>query len=277
MQKPAASVIIAFYENIPFLEKVLAGYSMQNCKDFEIIIADDGSSDETVAAVNKLIRELPVPVQHVWHENQGWRKNRILNRAVLASRSDYLIFTDGDCIPHHAFVTEHLHVAEKGYVLAGRRVYLSERISNFITSDKIRKKVLKRFGLLLLVSDYLSGDSKHIENGIYFKSSFIRKRINRKEKGVLGSNFSLHKETLLSVNGFDERYHSPAVGEDTDIEYRLRNAGFRIKPVKHLAIQYHLYHKTLPRDKTNMDYLNEVIRRKITFTPYGIDQSGITE
>jgi len=122
----------------------------------------------------------------------------------------------------------------------------------------------------LLLKSVIGGS--HLENAVFFGNRFIRKKINKKDKGVLGSNFSLHKSDIIEINGFDERYKKPAVGEDTDIEFRLRNAGKKVKSVKHLAIQYHLYHKKLERDKANMEYLNDVIENKTTFTPYGINK-----
>ena len=268
----AASVIISFYENTQFLEKVLAGYSLQDTRDFEILIADDGSGEAARKKVAELIGRSGLSVHHVWHQDTGWRKNKILSQAVLEAGSQYLIFTDGDCIPHHAFVREHLESREPGAILAGRRVYLGQGMSHFLTAERIRRKYLKRYGLTLLLADRIFGTGRHIENGLYFRNRMIRNRINKKDKGVLGSNFSLHKQDFLAVNGFDERYQSPAVGEDTDLEIRLRNDGIRVKSVKHLAIQYHLFHKTLERDPQNQKLLDEVIREKSTYTPYGINR-----
>ncbi|NOY36522.1 MAG: glycosyltransferase [Chlorobi bacterium] len=276
MQTFAASVIVSFFEKPDFLEKVLTGFTLQNFKDFEILIADDGSGEKTVGEIRAMIHKSKISIRHIHHENKGWRKNRILNQAILASKSNYLIFTDGDCIPHHAFVAEHLDASKPDTVLTGRRVYLGAGLSKFLTSQRIRRKVLKRFGLFLLVADRIAGGSSHIENGIYFKNPAIRRRINRKDKGILGSNFSLHKKTLFAVNGFDERYESPAVGEDTDLEYRLRNAGYHITSVKHLAIQYHLCHEVLKRDSENLKLLEEVIREKTTKTPYGINKESVS-
>lgn len=270
MNKPEASVIISIYNNYNFLELVFAGFERQTVSNFEILIADDGSNNEVVDKIKTYIKKSTLKIKHVWHEDLGWRKNEILNTAVQASYSDYIIFTDGDCIPHKNFIKEHLINKEANTILAGRRSNLSKFVSDRLTYNNVRKGILEqKYAILGLLFKSILGGS-HLENAIYFKSKIIRKQINVKDKGVLGSNFSLHKSDIMEINGFDERYKKPAVGEDTDIEYRLRNAGKKVKPIKHLAIQYHIFHKKLKRDKANMVYLNDVIKNKTTYTPYGI-------
>ena len=110
----------------------------------------------------------------------------------------------------------------------------------------------------------------HFENAIYFRSPFIGSRINKKEKGILGSHFSLYKEDIRLVNGFDERFLHPAVGEDTDLELRLRRIGVKVRSLKHIAIHYHLHYKMLPRKDNNLRIMEDNTRRGVTFTPYGI-------
>ncbi len=265
-----ASVIISIYNNYSFIELVLAGFERQTNKNFEIILADDGSKKEVVDKINAYIKQSTLKIKHIWHEDEGWRKNEILNQAIKKSDSDYIIFIDGDCIPHKKFVAEHLFNKEPNITLAGRRSNLSKYVSDRLTYENVRKGILERkFAILGILLKSVIGGS-HLENAIYFKNNFIRKKINKKTKGVLGSNFSLHKSNILEINGFDERYKKPAIGEDTDFEYRLKNAGKKIKLIKHLAIQYHLFHARLERDDIHMEYLNDVLKNKTTYTPYGI-------
>lgn len=269
---PEVSIIISFYNNFKFLELVLAGFERQSYKNFEILIADDGSNQEIINKLKSYISISPLHIKHIWHEDLGWRKNMILNKAVIESASDYLIFVDGDCIPHKNFVNEHFINRETNTILAGRRSNLSKYVSERLTYQNVKSGSLERkFAIIGFLFKSIIGGS-HLENAIYFNNKNIRKRLNKKDKGVLGSNFSLFKKDILDVNGFDERYVKPAVGEDTDLEYRLRNAGKKVKTVKHLAIQYHLFHKKLERDKANMEYLYQVIENKTTYTPYGIKQ-----
>ena len=97
---PEASVIISFYNRIDYLAFVLAGFERQTFRDFEIIIADDGSAPEVVKEIELLSKKISFPLLHSWHEDKGFRKNKILNRAITSANSDYLIFVDGDCVPH---------------------------------------------------------------------------------------------------------------------------------------------------------------------------------
>ena len=103
-----ATIIAAFYNRIDFLKLVLAGLERQTEKNFELIIADDGSSENVVREINKIIPVHSFPIKHIWQEDKGFRKNKILNKAITESESDYLIFVDADCVPHRSFIEGHL-------------------------------------------------------------------------------------------------------------------------------------------------------------------------
>ena len=113
------------YNDIRTLTLTFESLKTQTEKDFEVIIADDGSRPEFVSKLNTLIAEAPFKVKHIWHEDKGWRKEIVMNKAIVASESDYLIFIDGDCIPHKRFIEEHLRFAQYGKVVGGRRVMLT--------------------------------------------------------------------------------------------------------------------------------------------------------
>ncbi len=270
---PEASVIISFYNNVKFLSMLLAGLEQQSCQDFEVIIADDGSNEQALKELKTLINNSKLSIKHIWHEDIGFRKTTILNQAIRTSNSDYLIFIDMDCIPHPEFVFEHLKNAQKGHFLTGRRVMLSKRFCQHLDSEKIKKGYIQKHFFQLVFDSFL-GQSKHIEKGIYIRSPWLRKQINNKERGLLGCNFSIFKDDLIAVNGFDERYHVAGVGEDTDIDYRLRLAGFKIKTLQNIAIQYHLYHKLLPRSDNNHALFKQVKKGRSAFTPYGLKQKN---
>ena len=102
-----ASVIFTTYNHPKWLEKTLWGFSTQSFRDFEIIVADDGSGQETRDVIESLKPQIDIPIQHIWQEDDGFQKCRILNKAIVASQGEYLIFTDGDCIPHPDFVRNH--------------------------------------------------------------------------------------------------------------------------------------------------------------------------
>ncbi len=270
-----ASVVVSFYNKINELKLVLAGLERQTATNFEVIIADDGSGEEAIAELKKTIESSPLPVQHLWHEDKGFRKTRILNKAIVKSHSEYLIFLDGDCIPHYRFVEEHITNSQKGMALTGRRVNLPKRISDSLDPNKVRKGSLEKFYLLKVLKELFYSDERRrqLENGFYVRSRYLRKFINNKKKGILGSNFSAYKEDLYKVNGFDERYNYPACGEDTDIEMRLRRAGMKVRNLKHIAIQFHLFHKQLPRDERRLEVYSYNLEKNIVFTPFGINQT----
>lgn len=268
-KSPAVSVIISFYKKIDYLILLLEGFKQQSFRDFEIIIADDGSPADIVQHIENLSEDIPFPIRHLWQEDKGFRKNRILNRAIVAAEAEYILFVDGDCIPHPEFVKEHYQNREESTVLTGRRVNLSEKITARLTAERIAEGWLWKNPLALFM-DGIFGKSYDVEKGIYIKNSFLRDFMNRKKRGVLGCNFSASKDDLLAVNGFDERYEAPSIGEDSDIQFRMELAGCDVKSLNGIAVQYHLYHKLQPRLQVNLDLFELVKSEKLAYTPFGI-------
>lgn len=266
---PEATVIGAFYNRIEYLKLVLAGFERQSLNNFEFIIADDGSGEAVINEVKKNISKYSFPIKHIWQEDNGFRKNKILNKAILESESDYLIFIDCDCVPHKAFVEGHLKNAYQNILLTGRRVNLSQKITNQLTENNVRNGFLENHTLKLII-DGLFGNSIDVEKGFYFRSKLLLNYLNRKNRGILGCNFSLFKEDILKVNGFDERYEAPSIGEDTDVQFRLELAGVKIKSINQIAVQYHLFHKLQERHPQNLQLFEEIKKNKIPFTPFGL-------
>lgn len=265
------TLIISFYNRIDYLKLVFAGLEIQTFKNFEVIIADDGSNQDVVKELQNLISKSPFVVKHIWQEDRGFRKNKILNRAILNSTTNYLVFIDGDCIPHSEFLKEHFENRKENVCLTGRRVNLSIKMTNMLDEKKVRNKFLEKNHLLLLF-DSIFGSTVDFEKGIYIKSKFLRELLNRKNRGLLGCNFSIHKNDILSVNGFDERYEAPSIGEDTDLQFRLELNGIKVNSLNNIAIQYHLYHRLQKRDPENLKLFEEVKRVGVAFTPFGIKQ-----
>lgn len=264
-----ASVIAAFYNNINYLKLVLAGFERQSEKDFELIIADDGSNENVVKEIESISSNYPFRIKHVWHPDKGFRKNKILNQAIAVSESDYLIFIDADCVPHYKFVEEHLNEKESNKVLTGRRVNLSQKLTNMLSEENVKNGFLESNNLLML-GDALFGKSNYVEKGFYFQNKFLRNVFNKKQRGLLGCNFSLHKKDIIEINGFDERYLAPSIGEDSDIQFRLELNGIKVRSLNHIAVQYHLYHKLQDRLQVNLDLFEEVKKSHLVFTPFGL-------
>jgi GT2 family glycosyltransferase len=277
MTTPKISIIIGFYNKIDLLEKILEALRLQTQLRFEVVIADDGSQPEVVARIHALQQELPFTLQHVWHEDKGWRKNAILNKAVVAAQGEYLIFIDGDCIPEPHFVEEHYAERKQGTVVSGRRILMGERATAYMLRGPLTRK---RFGwglFWMLLSDTLHGYKTRMEHMIHLRSPFLRRLfIKDYERFILGCNFSLYKKDLLSVNGFDERFEYPGYGEDIDLWYRLTRAGIHTYSRKALLIQYHCYHKRFDTDYApNRQLMAENNEKGVTFTPYGIERQEV--
>ena len=251
---------------------MLAGFERQTANNFELIIADDGSSEEVVDELKIIIDNSQLPIKHIRQEDKGFRKNKILNRAISEAESDYIIFIDGDCIPHSEFVSEHIFYRREKTALTGRRVNLSSKISSRLTPEKVRNGYLEK-KFRSVIWDGLIGESYDVEKGFYVKSQITRNFLNKKQRGLLGCNMSMNKSDLIAINGFDERYKAPSIGEDSDLQYRLELDGVQIKSLNNIAVQYHLYHKILPREEENLRLFQEVKSKAISFTEHGIKKN----
>ena len=273
--KPEASVIISFYNKTGWLKLLLAALERQTFKRFEVVIADDGSAADAVQEIEKIKATSPLSIQHLWHADNGFMKTLMLNKAVVTSQSDYLIFIDGDCIPHHRFVEDHLRLRNTNQVLAGRRVNMSETVSATLTEQNVRSGILEHTFFMQLLVNSVAGKTRDVEKAIHINSSFFNKVFGSHSKGLLGCNFSIAKKDLLAVNGFDERYRHPGVGEDTEINWRLKKRGMEVFSPKFCLVQYHLWHPRLSRAKEteNLELLNETITNEYIATPYGIKNS----
>jgi glycosyltransferase involved in cell wall biosynthesis len=268
---PKLSLIISFYNKTGALLLVLEALRYQSMKEFEVIIADDGSGEETVRLIHEKTGDCPFPLRHIWHTDRGWRKNEILNKAILAAQTDYLVFIDGDCIPEKHFLEEHYLNRQAGAALSGRRVNMGERLTRHISVEEIRKHQTGwQFKLRLFMARLFRAEGNHVENAIYIRSQWLRKKIYKENKGILGCNFSIHKKDILSINGFDERYQSAFVGEDTDLEMRFLNAGGKTISVKHKAIVFHCWHKRMVNDLSNLEIYNKSKDAGLSYTPFGI-------
>ncbi|MCW9023524.1 MAG: glycosyltransferase [Gammaproteobacteria bacterium] len=236
---PKASVIISVYKDVEALNCILDALQNQSERDFEIIVTEDCETEEMASFIQQKRKDLP-QLHHLSQEDNGFRKTLAVNRAIAMAKADYLIFLDGDCVPHYDWVRRHLALSEKNRVLAGRRVHLGKRASKLIRSNPKLIRLLENrlFYTLLLIPLHLD-HMRNFETG--FSSSLLQK-LNRKKRPVLvGCNFSCHKKDILQINGYNEDLPG-AGGEDDDLCWRF--AGFNVytKNVKFLTIVYHLYH-----------------------------------
>ncbi len=265
----AASLIISVYNNEERLKLVLAGVSRQTYKNFEVLIADDGSGERMKGIIAQYQESAIFPIKHIWQDDIGFRKNRILNEAIKYATTDYLIFIDGDCIPHKNFIHAHMKERELNTVLCGSRVMLSDRMSKNITLEAVSTGKIERFNFNLLI-DALTGKASRLEEGIYIPPRFNRMFRNNRKVNILGSNFSIEKSLMEKINGFDEDYIGAGLGEDSDIQFRLTTLGACFKSVRNIAILYHLYHPKTTESSENMLRFEEKKRLQKVFCTNGL-------
>lgn len=265
-----ASVIISTYNSPKWLKKVLLGYSVQTVNDFEIIIADDGSTYETKDLLHQISDTTQLNLTHVWQEDKGFQKTRILNKAILASTTKYLIFTDGDCIPRKDFVETHLNRREEGFFLSGGYFKLPLSISNEISQDDILNA--NCFDLKWLKEKGLKSTIKNIKLSKVSKLSDLFNFITPTTPSWNGHNSSTWKSDIIDINGFnnDMKYG----GEDREFGERLINKGLKSKQIRYSAICVHLHHSHSYVNQEAIDK-NILIRKntkknKLVKTPYGI-------
>lgn len=233
--------MVAVYNAVGYLELIFAGLQRQTFRDFELIVADDGSGAEVKELVDRMKRQVSFPIQHLWHEDVGFRKNMMLNKAIGASQTEYLVFIDGDCVPHHKFLEDHWSNHTGNSVLCGRRVNLSKQMTNRLTLQTIESGDYERLSVPLL-ADGLLGRSSNLEDAIRIENATLRRVLHRNQVRILGCNFSVEKGLLEEINGFNEDYHAPGRGEDSDIAFRLGLIGAQFITLRYLAVLYHLYH-----------------------------------
>lgn len=268
---PAISVIFTTYNQPEWLRKVLIGFCFQTFTDFEVIIADDGSGEDTHRVVSEMTQRAPYPIQHIWHPDNGYQKCQILNKAIRASRAEYLVFTDGDCIPRSDFLQTHWENRAPNRFLSGGLTRLPMPISKAISDQDISSgECFSRSYLNKLVPGVtLPFAKKLIKNKCI---STLLNTLTTAKASWNGSNASTYKAHILAVNGMDERMLYG--GQDRELGERLTNLGIRGKHVRYKAILLHLDHKrgymTDEGWKLNYGIRNETKQSHSTWTRYGL-------
>lgn len=236
------TLIISVYKNIKTLKIVLNSILEQSVKVDEIIISEDGNSIEMKQFVSSLDIENLI---HLTQEDLGWRKNIALNNSIKKASGEYLIFIDGDVVLHPRFVEGHIYCSKPSRVCAGKRaelgpIYSKKLIDKKITISKLANNYIR--DIMSLHKDNI----RHYEDGIYIKpNGFLYNKFVQKKhiNYIIGCNFSCYKKDIEAINGFDEDYKHPSVGEDVDINWRFRADGTEVISCRNIANVYHLWHK----------------------------------
>ena len=265
------SVVVATYQSPEWLEKVLWGSLAQTHRDFEVLIADDGSADETARTIARYA-DMGIPIRHLWQRDDGFRKSRILNKAIVAARSEYLVFTDGDLIPRADFVAAHAGLAAKGRFLSGGCVRLPMEVSRVVTRADVTEG--RVFSLAWIRARGGGGARGWTKLALPAFAAATADRLTTTRPTWNGGNASGWKRDLIAANGFDERMGYG--GQDRELGRRLENAGVRGYGVRYRALCVHLDHE---RSYANPEAIrrNQEIRRRtrserVTRTPFGIEK-----
>jgi glycosyltransferase involved in cell wall biosynthesis len=274
MQTPEISIIISTYNAEAWLEKVLWSYEGQTFKNFEVLIADDGSTQLTFNMITKMQKLVSFPIKHVWHKDNGFQKCVILNKAIQQCDANYILMSDGDCIARKDFVEVHINYREKNYFLSGGYFKLPMSISKLITKKDIINT--QCFNLKWLLAHGLKSSFKNNKLTARGWKQNVLNALTPSNASWNGHNSSGWKSDILAVNGFDERMQYG--GEDRELGERLMNKGIKSKQIRYSAICLHLDHER-GYVKPEMIEENKKIRRQTkndmaTTTAFGINKDN---
>lgn len=264
------SVVVSTYERPDALGTVLRGLSRQGDRNFEVVIADDGSGPATAAVIAEWQPKLGVRLAHARHEHAGFRAAEIRNRAIVASEGGYCIFLDGDCIPRPDFVARHRSLAEPGWFVAGNRILLSEALSGEVLAQGLEPERWRVASLLTRRGVNRIAPALHLPLGPLRKAGPMR------WEGARTCNLAVARADLDRVDGFDASYNGWGL-EDSDLAIRLNHAGVKRKDGRFATGVFHLWHKESDRAglSANQTRLDEVIRSDRVRALRGLSTLGV--
>jgi len=255
---PTVAVIVSTYNAHEYLAKVLNGYLAQTRPPDELVVGDDGSDDRTAEVVSAYASKAEFPIRYVWQEDRGFRVAKVRNKAVKASCAEYLIITDGDCVPHKRFVEDHIRIMKTGYFVQGKRMLVSKEASGSFSYP----------GLQELVKMCLKGQVRGAHHLLRIPGFTIRSKGLR---GIKTCNFALYRKDFYAVNGLNEDF----IGwgrSDSELAVRLFKYGLKRKNVPFSAIVLHLWHEEIVNETIER---NEMILAEAIKSPSSYCKNGI--
>ncbi len=244
------AVVISTYNKPAYLRLVLEGYRRQTDHTFSIYIADDGSNDDTRRLVEDTRRDFPVPVEHIWHEDRGFRKARVHNLALSRIREPYVLLTDGDCLPLPEMVATHRRAARQGCFVSGSRILLSRAFSEAILDNRASIPS----STLAWTACRLRGDINRLLPLLMPAHLSVPRHALT---GIRGCHLACWRNDLLHVNGFDESFEGWG-REDSDLAARFFHAGIQRKNLYGMPV-LHLWHPEASRDR--LDRNDDMLRQ----------------
>ena len=237
------SVIVTTYNREDALDAALRALAAQSDRDFEVVVADDGSRPATAERIAAWKPKLGRPLAHVWHEDRGFRAAEIRNRAILASSGAYVIFLDGDCLPRPDFVAAHRRLAEPGWFVTGNRVLLSPALTEKVLREKLAPE---QWSFAAFIGERARGGVNRLGALLHLPLGFLRRLRRNKWQGARSANLAVWRTDLARVDGFDADYRGWGK-EDSDIVVRLLRAGVKRKDGVFATGVLHLWHADADR------------------------------
>ncbi|MDM1391278.1 glycosyltransferase [Myroides marinus] len=268
-QRLDVSLLITTYNRVDALEAVLVSVLHQKKLPFEVIVADDGSREDTIELVKKYQAIFPVPLKHAWQEDNGFRLSESRNRGLALCEGEYVVMIDGDMVLHPMFISDHIANAKKGYFVQGGRVMFNEKKTKEYLASSCTYKQIKWYQPNIETRFEKRLSACHLP----WLNRLIQKSIDYSHKGIRGCNMAFFIEDVKSINGFNNEF----VGwgrEDSEFVERMFNKGVKRNNIKYSAIAYHLYHKEEQRSSLpeNDQLLKDTISKKSSYCENGLNQ-----
>lgn len=256
------SLVINTFNQPDYLARVLNAVSAQDSLPEEVLLADDGSGEETKTTFATWKQKQRFRCEHVRQEHDGFRRSRILNLAIAAARSDCLVFLDGDTVPHPAFIADHRTVAQQGFFVQGHRALIEEGAAAWFGKSDFyadRRRAL--------FQNQISG----LKNS--FRWPIAVCKVKKRLRGIRGCNLAIWRDDLIRVNGYNEAFTGWG-REDSELAVRLTNAGVRRRDLRGRALCFHLWHPPVSRATllANDELLAKAILGKHTRCEEGLDR-----
>lgn len=250
------SFIVLTYNRADALLAVLRSLANQCGPEHEVLIADDGSRTDQVAMVLQQCPDFQCGIRHIWHPDIGFTAAGARNLGAYFSSGDYLVFLDGDCIPHGTFTAHHGRLAEPGFFVNGSRVLLSESLTTQVLTQKVD---LSKKSIFFWCQARFKGDCNKLWHLLHWPFSFFRKPKKFHLRGIRSCNLGVWRQDFFNVNGFDETFEGWG-HEDADLILRLGHLGISRKNGFMATEVFHLWHCEKKRDQ-ELDNKNRVLAR----------------
>jgi GT2 family glycosyltransferase len=259
---PSVSLIINTFNQVEYLARVLAAVTRQSSLPDAVLLADDGSDAPTREYFSNWKANQRFHTAHFWQPHEGFRRSPILNQSIAAARADYVVFLDGDTMPHPKFIADHRATAQRGFFISGHRSLIREQASVWFGQKDFSAELRRAFFQNQICS---------LQNS--FRWPFALRKIKTNLRGIRGCNLAIWRDDLVRVNGYDENF----VGwgcEDFELGARLMNAGIQRRDLRGRALCFHLWHPPLSRASlsANDRLLKKTVREKKLRCELGLDR-----